>query len=86
VSTEAGAIAADVGMDSAAKDFLQGVKEVGMSPDQLRAVLLTHWHNDHSAGAAYLRRNFGVRVYYDVGDTPFLTRETATHRRSWVAW
>jgi len=47
--------------------------------------LLTHWHNDHSAGAAFLKRTFGVRVYYDPGDKPFLTRITATQGlRGWL--
>ena len=72
-------------MDSDARDFLQGLKAVGIPPDRLRAILLTHWHNDHSAGAAFLKRNFGVRVYYDAGDMPFLTRETATQGiRGWL--
>ncbi|HUA17574.1 MAG TPA: MBL fold metallo-hydrolase [Bryobacteraceae bacterium] len=70
-------IAVDVGMDSQAKDFLEGLHAVGMRPDQLKLILLTHWHNDHCAGAAFLQRNFGVPVYYGAGDTPFLTRKTA---------
>lgn len=85
VSSQAGLIAVDVGMDSDASDFLQGLKMVGISPDRLIAVLLTHWHNDHAAGAAFLKRNFGVRVYYDSGETPFLTRRTATRGiRGWL--
>jgi glyoxylase-like metal-dependent hydrolase (beta-lactamase superfamily II) len=72
-------------MDSNAEDFLQGLRVIGVPPDRLRAVLLTHWHNDHSAGAAFLKREFGVRVYYDAGDKPFLTRKTATQGiRGWL--
>jgi glyoxylase-like metal-dependent hydrolase (beta-lactamase superfamily II) len=85
VSTEGGAVAVDVGMDSDAEDFLQGLKAVGISPDQLTGILLTHWHNDHSAGAAFLKDKFGVRVYYDAGDKPFLTRKTASQGiRGWL--
>jgi len=72
-------------MDSDAEDFLQGVEAVGMKPERLRAVLLTHWHNDHSAGAAFLQRKFGVRVYYAAAETACLTRETATKGiRGWL--
>jgi glyoxylase-like metal-dependent hydrolase (beta-lactamase superfamily II) len=72
-------------MDSDAKDFLQGLKTTGVGVDHVRAILLTHWHNDHSAGAAFLQRNFGMRVYYDAGDQPSLTRQTATRGiRGWL--
>ena len=85
MSAEGGTIAVDVGMDSDADDFLQGLREVGIPPDRLTAILLTHWHNDHSAGAAFLKDKFGARVYYDAGDLPFLTRKTATRGiRGWL--
>lgn len=85
VSTDAGAIAVDVGMDSDAEDFLQGLKAVGVEPHRLKAVLLTHWHNDHTAGAAFLKQKFGVRVYYGAGENACMTRQTATHGiRGWL--
>jgi glyoxylase-like metal-dependent hydrolase (beta-lactamase superfamily II) len=85
VSAEGGAVAVDVGMDSDAQDFLQGLKVVGIPPDRLTGILLTHWHNDHSAGAAFLKDKFGVRVYYDAGEEPFLIRKTASQGfRGWL--
>lgn len=85
VSSGAGAIAVDVGMDSHAEDFLQGLKVVGIPPDRLKAILLTHWHNDHAAGAAFMKREFGVTVYCDAGDMPYLTRKAATKGiRAWL--
>ena len=72
-------------MDSDAHDFLEGLKCVGIPAERLRAILLTHWHNDHSAGAAFLKSTYGVRVYYDAGEQPFLTRQTATQGiRAWL--
>src|SRR6266536_1644663 len=59
VSAEAGVFAVDVGMDSDAEDFLEGMESVGIPPERLRAILLTHWHSDHSAGAAFLKSKFG---------------------------
>jgi len=85
VSTGAGVVAIDVGIDSGAEDFAEGLNQIGISPDRLNAVLLTHWHNDHSAGAAFLKRKFGVRVYYHAGDQPSFTRETASQGfKSWL--
>ena len=72
-------------MESDAADFLQGLAEIGIAPERVRAVLLTHWHNDHAAGAAHLKRTFGVPVYYHKGDQDFLTRKTASAGiRGWV--
>lgn len=72
-------------MDSHAADFLQGLGELGVAPERLKAILLTHWHNDHSAGAAFLKRKFGVRVYYHAGDEDSFTRQTASRGiRAWV--
>ena len=72
-------------MDSDAEDFLEGLREVDIPANTVRGILLTHWHNDHSAGAAYLKNKFGVPVYYDAGDQPFLTRQTATQGiRGWL--
>lgn len=85
VCTNGEAFAVDVGMDSDAEDFLQGLQVVGVAPDRLKAILLTHWHNDHSAGAAFLKRQFGTRVYYGGADEPFLSRHTATRGiRGWL--
>ncbi len=85
VSTAAGLVAVDVGMDSRAEDFAEGLNQIGIAPDRVKAVLLTHWHNDHSAGAAFLKRKFGVRIYYHAGDQPSFTRETASQGvRSWL--
>jgi len=65
-------------MDSDAEEFLGGVKSVGIPPSRLKGILLTHWHNEHSAGAAFLKSKFNVPVYYAEGDRPYLPRQTAT--------
>jgi glyoxylase-like metal-dependent hydrolase (beta-lactamase superfamily II) len=72
-------------MDSAAVDFLEGLAAIRIEPSALKCVFLTHWHNDHSAGAAYLKKNFGTPVYYSPAEKPYLTRETAKHGlRTWL--
>ena len=72
-------VAIDAGMDSAGADFFDAIKILGFSPTQLNAVLLTHWHNHHAAGAAAMQTQLKVPVYYSAIEEPFLTRQTAKY-------
>jgi glyoxylase-like metal-dependent hydrolase (beta-lactamase superfamily II) len=79
-------VAIDAGMDSDGRDFLDAVKTLNRSAADVRAVLLTHWHNDHAAGAAAMREKLGARIYYAAADAPFMTRGTARRGiRSWLS-
>jgi glyoxylase-like metal-dependent hydrolase (beta-lactamase superfamily II) len=83
--TSGSAVAIDVGMNSDAADFMDGMRQLAIPLDRLRAILLTHWHNDHSAGAAEVKRKFGAKVYYSDLDRPYFTRESAARGfRRWV--
>src|SRR3954470_11789022 len=46
-----GLVAVDAGMRSHGNDILAAIRHLGRSPAEVKAVVLTHWHNDHSAGA-----------------------------------
>ena len=85
VRTDRGLVAIDAGMDSGAADIFRALEQLSLSPQELKSVLLTHWHNDHAAGAAELKSRLGVSVHYAAGDAPFFTRETAAHGiRAWL--
>jgi glyoxylase-like metal-dependent hydrolase (beta-lactamase superfamily II) len=76
----------DAGMDSDGSDIHTGLREMNASPSEIRAILLTHWHNDHAAGAHALHELIGAPVYYHRGDEPFLTgRAGATGARRWLS-
>ncbi len=77
VRTADGLIAIDAGMASDGTDVLQGLAHLGEPVSDLRAMLLTHWHNDHVAGAAAIVELASVPVYYHAGEKPFLTGEVA---------
>lgn len=82
-----GIVAVDASMDSHGKDMEEGVVAAfGSTPADIRAVLLTHWHNDHAAGAAALRQRYSTRVSYHAGDRSAFTRQTAARGiRGWLS-
>jgi glyoxylase-like metal-dependent hydrolase (beta-lactamase superfamily II) len=47
---------------------------MGQSEKAVKAILITHWHNDHSAGAKAAQERSGCAVYYAAADEPWLAR------------
>jgi metallo-beta-lactamase class B len=41
--------------DEAANIVVPGIRKLGLDPDQIKVVILTHSHNDHSGGMPYFR-------------------------------
>jgi glyoxylase-like metal-dependent hydrolase (beta-lactamase superfamily II) len=86
VRTGEGLVLVDAGMDSGGADVHAGLRALGARPEEIRAILLTHWHNDHAAGAAAIHRLTNAPVYYHRGDTAYFTGEAgATGLRKWVS-
>ena len=52
----------DAGCGRATDRLLQNIEAAGVSPEQIRHLLLTHCHYDHSGAAADLRQRFGWPV------------------------
>jgi len=77
VATTSGLVAIDAGMKSSGGDMLAALKEIGRVPADIRAILVTHWHNDHAAGAAELAESTQAPVYYHATEAPHLTRVKA---------
>jgi glyoxylase-like metal-dependent hydrolase (beta-lactamase superfamily II) len=48
----------------------QNLKEVGRTLDDVRAILLTHSHMDHTGSAAAIKSASQARVYASEADTP----------------
>src|SRR5215510_14035187 len=81
-----GLVLIDAGMASDASDIDVGLKALGAPADAIRAVFLTHWHNDHAAGAAAVQERTGAPVYYHAGDEPYLTGRTRRAGiRGWIS-
>jgi len=49
------------------KQLIQAMEKIGITPDMLDAVLVTHEHSDHIAGVGVLARRYGLPVYATEG-------------------
>lgn len=60
-------------MSSDGADVRAGLAALGAAVDSVRGILLTHWHNDHAAGAEAIRASSSARVFFHRGDEAQLT-------------
>ena len=79
VRTERGIVLVDAGMKSDGSDVLFALEHTGLDVKDVRTILITHWHNDHAAGAAAIVEASGARVLCTAAEAPYLRRETAAH-------
>jgi glyoxylase-like metal-dependent hydrolase (beta-lactamase superfamily II) len=77
IRTPQGIVLVDAGMDSTALDIECLLEAMGEPLASIRAILLTHWHNDHAAGARVLQEKTGCGIYYHQGEEAWLTGKTA---------
>lgn len=81
-----GLVLVDCGIDPAGADMEAGIQALGGRVEDVRAILLTHWHNDHSAGAPRLRQRSGAKVHYHpAGRDRFTRRSRSRGLRGWLA-
>ncbi len=72
VATGEGLVLVDSGLLSDASGVKAQMRSLNLDWTQIRAVLLTHAHADHSGGAEHLRTAAGARVYAGEGDAAVL--------------
>ncbi len=77
-----GLVLVDTGMDSEARDVEVGLGAVGGDWADLVGIVLTHWHNDHAAGAMVAQQRSGAPVYCGAAELPYVRRKT--RRPGWV--
>jgi glyoxylase-like metal-dependent hydrolase (beta-lactamase superfamily II) len=58
----------DTGVYSVRPQLLEALAEAGCTPDNLKAIILTHGHWDHTGSAAYLQRTFKAPVLMHMRD------------------
>jgi len=68
VETSAGLVLIDTGLEASAQNVSDQLTALGLHARDIRAILLTHVHADHSLGAERLRARSGAKVYAGRGD------------------
>ncbi len=71
-----GLVLIDSGIGASFDKLVKNIKEVGLSPDNLKAVLVTHAHIDHIGGLNRFKNEFGVQVFAHFLDAGRIERGT----------
>ena len=85
IASDEGAYLVDTGLDPSGGAMLEGLRAVGRGPEDLSAIFLTHWHNDHTAGAAALRELTGAKVWYPELERQHFSQTAVGGLRAWLA-
>lgn len=64
----------DAGCGGGRGRVLANLRSAGVKPEQVRLLLLTHCHYDHTGGAAALKKELGCRIAAHELDAPFLEK------------
>lgn len=73
-----GLVLIDAGGGTDGETILENIRKEGFEPRDIKALLLTHNHFDHSCGAAELREKTGCKVYLSWRTKDLLERGTET--------
>jgi metallo-beta-lactamase class B len=75
VTTSQGIIVIDSIYDYSVEDeVVGGLKKLGLDPRQIKYVIVSHGHADHSGGAKFLQDTFGARVVVSAADWDLLDK------------
>lgn len=74
LTTAQGHILIDGAMPSSAKPIQASIVKLGFKPADVKILLNTHAHFDHSGGLAELKRDTGAKLAASAGDRPSLER------------
>lgn len=76
VTTSEGIIVIDPIFDYSVEDeVVDGLRKLGLDPNDIRYVLVSHAHYDHAGGAKFLQDRFGARVLLSAADWDLLDRD-----------
>ena len=67
----------DAGMPGAEKTILAYIEGLGLDPNDLARIVVTHHHLDHTGSAAALKARTSAQVLAHPGDEPFVSGEQA---------
>lgn len=62
----------DTCMQSNGRDTLAALDQLSIPIERIRRILVTHWHNDHTAGCRVIREQSGCEIYCHPKDRSYL--------------
>lgn len=62
----------DTGLPGTTEKLLAAIRKGGKRPEDIKRVILTHWHPDHAGNTADLKQRLGARVYAHATDAPLV--------------
>jgi metallo-beta-lactamase class B len=74
VTTPAGHVLIDAGLDESAPIILGNIRKLGFRVEDVRILLCTHAHLDHAGGLARIKAATGARIYIGAADADLLER------------
>ena len=77
VKTSPGAVLIDAGPDPSAHGIMMGLQEARVGFSSVRALVLTYWHSDHTAGARAFAARAKTPILYAAAAAPLMTGEQA---------
>ncbi|MEU4218365.1 MBL fold metallo-hydrolase [Actinoplanes sp. NPDC026623] len=81
VVTDDGVVLVDTGLPGRSAKVDQALHEIRRKIGDVRTVLLTHHHADHTGNVADLRRRSGARVVAHAADAPYVTGDAKAAAR-----
>ncbi len=84
LKTKDGYALMDSGFPNSANKILKSLEALGVTPTQIKHLLLTHCHPDHIGSAAALKRATGATVYAHAEDAPIIRSGTG-FRKAYAA-
>lgn len=86
ISREGKNILIDAGMRSDGRVILKAMEKLGFRAEDTQAILLTHWHNDHSAGTAEIKARSGCDTYGHPLEKPYFEQTPSGKLRRLADW
>jgi metallo-beta-lactamase class B len=82
LQTSAGLLMIDaLGSNQVDSQLLPGFQKLGLTPAQVKVILVAHGHADHFGGAAYFQEHFGSKVYVSAADWNLMENPPAQRGR-----
>lgn len=73
ITTDEGIILIDAGYPEQVESVLvPGLRTLGLSPDDIRFVIVAHGHRDHYGGSRYLQEQYGATIILSAADWDFM--------------